>query len=349
MNVLVTGGCGFLGSNVADEFASSGDEVTVLDNLSRAGSLRNLQWLESRQAARTVVGDVRDRDCVSRVIRSAQPDVLVHLAGQVAMTTSIERPRMDFETNVLGTLNVLEAVRTESPDTRVIYSSTNKVYGDLSWVTYEEDATRYVAPEFPRGFDESTPLSFHSPYGCSKGAADQYILDYGRTFGVAGMVFRHSSMFGGRQYATFDQGWVGWFCGQALQQANDPGAAAFTISGTGKQVRDILHADDMRRLYVKAAAAPDSAWGAAYNVGGGMANSLSLLELFEHLEAHLGTELRYEMIPERLGDQRVFVADTGLAEQQLGWQPLVEARDGVLQFLEWLEVEHRGGGASSRA
>jgi CDP-paratose 2-epimerase len=342
VRVLVTGGLGFLGCNVADELASTGHEIVVFDNFTRVGATRNLAWLEARHSLQSVAGDVRSRDDVMRVVRMLRPDRVIHLAGQVAMTTSISDPRTDFEVNVLGTLNVLEALRLEVPDARILYSSTNKVYGDLDAVETEEHATRYVAPAFLAGFDESMPLDFRSPYGCSKGAADQYVLDYSRVFGVRGLVFRHSSMCGGRQFATVDQGWVGWFCQQALEQASSPDSPAFTIAGSGKQVRDVLHADDMRRLYSLALDAPDDAWDKAYNIGGGMANSLSLLELFKLLEELLGVTLRFERLQARRSDQRIFVADTGRAEGAFDWSPLVGAGEAIRRVISWLASEDYG-------
>lgn len=339
MRWLITGGCGFLGANVADRCLARGDEVVILDNLSRVGSRQNLEWLRSRhgQAWRMVQGDVRDAESVARLIAELKPDVIAHLAGQVAMTTSLADPRLDFEVNALGSLNVLEAVRLHSPETIVLYSSTNKVYGDLEWVRYVETPTRYLAPDFPNGFDERIPLSFESPYGCSKGCADQYMLDYARMFGVRTVVFRHSSMYGGRQYATYDQGWVGWFCMQALRTVTHP-EHTFTISGNGKQVRDVLHVDDLVRLYLNCTLAHiDQAAGEAFNIGGGMAQSLSILELLNHLETTLNVRLHYEQLPPRASDQKIFVADTAKAQQRLDWTPRVRAHEGIAGMLEWLQ------------
>ena len=280
MTWLITGGCGFVGTNLTDELLSRGEDVVILDNLNRVGSKRNLGWLQGRHGLdwRYINGDIRDAVTINELIRQVQPDALAHLAGQVAMTTSIQNPRMDFEVNALGALNVLEAVRLHSPETIVLFPSTNKVYGDLAWVHHEEKETRYVAPDYPNGFDETFPLSFHSPYGCSKGAADQYMLDYARMFDLRTVVFRHSSMYGGRQFATHDQGWVGWFCQKALeaQRALRSGRRipTFTVSGDGKQVRDLLHAEDVVHLYTSAVEHIGQASGRAFNIGGGMQNSL---------------------------------------------------------------------------
>ena len=335
MKLLITGGCGFLGSNLAAHAIAHGHEVTIFDNLSREGSRTNLEWLRAQTAFTFMHGDIRNPNDVERVVEAARPERIFHLAGQVAMTASIANPRMDFEVNALGTLNLLEAVLRHAPAAGVIYSSTNKVYGDLEQYTYEETATRYRCVDKPQGFDELTPLAFHSPYGCSKGAADQYLLDYHRIFGLKTAVFRHSSMYGGRQFATADQGWVGWFCRMAMeQQLGDK--LCFTISGDGKQVRDLLHADDMVSLYFTGASNMDSIAGQVFNVGGGISNSLSLMELFEILGEAIGRDLVYQSQPARKSDQRVFVADIAKISQSIAWEPRVRARDGVLRMLGWV-------------
>jgi CDP-paratose 2-epimerase len=336
MKLLITGGCGFLGSNLAVDALARNDELLVFDNLSRSGSRANLTWLQSLGKFTFEHGDIRNQNDITRVVQSFKPDAIFHLAGQVAMTTSIANPRMDFEINVLGSHNLLEAVRLHSPEATVVYSSTNKVYGDLEQYSYRETATRYECIEKPDGFDEATPLEFHSPYGCSKGAADQYMLDYARIFGLKTVVFRHSSMYGGRQFATYDQGWVGWFCQKAVEARNGKLAESFTISGTGKQVRDVLHAEDMKRLYVAALRNIDQAGGQAFNIGGGYANSLSLLELFAMLEEITDTKLQYTRLPVRESDQRVFVADLAKAKRLLKWEPQVSSRSGIEQMVGWV-------------
>lgn len=335
MKLLISGGCGFLGSNLAAHALTQGIDLCVFDSLYRHGSQSNLQWLRSQGAFEFVHGDIRNANDVQRVISRFKPDAIFHLAGQVAMTTSIADPRMDFEVNALGTLNVLEAVRAQVPDAVVIYSSTNKVYGDLEQYQYRETDTRYVCVEKPDGFDEQTPLDFHSPYGCSKGSADQYLRDYHRIFGLKTVVFRHSSMYGGRQFATADQGWIGWFCQMAAQTRAGTLTAPFTISGNGKQVRDVLHAEDMISLYFSTLQHADTAAGQAFNIGGGITNSLSLLELFQLLEAETGRPLQYTNLPPRESDQRVFVADIGKMERLTGWTPQVSAKDGVSKMLAW--------------
>lgn len=336
MKLLITGGCGFLGSNLAAHALKRGDDLVVFDSLYRNGSLQNLQWLQGQGSFRFVHGDIRNANDVQRIVAEFCPDAVFHLAGQVAMTTSIANPRMDFEVNTMGSYNLLEAVRQYAPAAAVLYSSTNKVYGDLEQYGYRETATRYECTDRPDGFDEATPLDFHSPYGCSKGAADQYMLDYARIFRLKTVVFRHSSMYGGRQFATYDQGWVGWFCQQAAATKSGSIGAPFTISGNGKQVRDVLHADDMITLYFTALERIDVAQGNAFNIGGGMANSLSLLELFALLEEVADCRLAYTRLPPRESDQRVFVANLAKARQLLQWQPAVTAREGVGRMFTWI-------------
>ncbi len=335
MRLLITGGCGFLGSNLVAHALGRGDDLVVFDSLYRQGSVENLQWLRGQGEFRFVHGDIRNQNDITGLIREFSPDAIFHLAGQVAMTTSIANPRMDFEVNVVGTHNLLEAVRLFAPQAAVIYSSTNKVYGDLEQYCYGETETRFVCIDKPNGFDEATQLDFHSPYGCSKGAADQYMLDYARIFGLKTIVFRHSSMYGGRQFATYDQGWIGWFCQKAVEAKLGLLSEPFTISGTGKQVRDVLHADDMISLYYSTLDRVDMIWGQAFNIGGGIDNSLSLLELFSLLEELTGVGLNYFRLAPRESDQRVFVADVSKAKRLIGWEPRVNARSGVTRMMEW--------------
>lgn len=335
MKLLITGGCGFLGSNLAAAALARGDDLVVFDNLYRNGSRSNLAWLQSQGKFRFEHGDIRNQNDITSIVQGFRPDAVFHLAGQVAMTTSIANPRMDFEVNVMGTHNLLEAIRLHAPEAAVVYSSTNKVYGDLEQYAYEETATRYQCIDRPQGFDEATQLAFHSPYGCSKGAADQYMLDYARIFGLKTVVFRHSSMYGGRQFATYDQGWVGWFCQKAIE-AKRGHATPFTISGNGKQVRDVLHAEDMQHLYLAAVEHIDTARGQVFNIGGGPANSLSLLELFTLLEEFADVKLNYSILPVRESDQRVFVADIAKAENILGWRPMVDTRAGIAKMVNWV-------------
>jgi CDP-paratose 2-epimerase len=346
---IVTGGCGFIGSNLAASLLEDGHDVVVLDTLVRVGSSENLAWLEER-ARRPGAGrlvhlraDTRSRTDVDDAFRKHASGVgaVAHLAGQVAMTTSIERPRYDFEVNALGAINVLEALREYAPAAVAMFSSTNKVYGDLVQLRAVEAPTRWTLPDHPRGLDEKVPLDFQSPYGCSKGAADQYFLDYHRMFGLRTIVFRHSSIYGGRQYATYDQGWVGWFCAEALRQKREAAAGGpirpFTISGDGKQVRDLLHADDLVTCYRRAAADPSRCLGKAFNIGGGIENSLSLLELFAELGKLTGQAPRFERLPWRVSDQKVFVADCAAAKAAFGWAPQVSRQEGLARMLRWVE------------
>lgn len=335
MKLLITGGCGFLGSNLAFAAMKQGIEITVLDNLYRLGSQDNLDWLKSKGKFAFLKEDTRNFEAISKIVKDIRPDHIFHLAGQVAMTTSISDPRLDFETNVLGTFNILESVRKYSPDCGIIYSSTNKVYGDLEQYAYSENDTRYICNEKEKGFDENTALEFHSPYGCSKGAADQYMLDYARIFGLKTVVFRHSSMYGGRQFATYDQGWIGWFCQKAVEEKLGIAKEAFTISGSGKQVRDVLHADDMISLYFAGAKNIAQAKGKAFNIGGGYENSLSLLELFGFLEESLDIKLRYKKLPPRESDQKVFIADISKVKELLNWEPEVDYKQGISKMIEW--------------
>ncbi|SRR6266404_648476 len=337
MKLLITGGCGFLGSNLASHAIRQGIDLCILDNLSRDGSYSNLDWLRRIGRFEFSHADIRNPNDVESVVRRVTPDAVFHLAGQVAMTTSIANPRLDFEINALGTLNMLEAVRRHSSHATVIYSSTNKVYGDLEQYRYEEQEKRYVCIDHAKGFDESVPLEFQSPYGCSKGAADQYLLDYHRIFGLKTIVFRHSSMYGGRQFSTRDQGWIGWFCQMAAETRRRTRNEPFTIAGSGKQVRDVLHSDDMVRLYFSTLAHADAASGNAFNVGGGITNSLSLLELFDLLQDLIGEPLDYRRLPPRESDQRVFVAEISKVSQLCNWRPEVDARIGVKRMLEWVE------------
>lgn len=337
MSYLITGGCGFVGSNIAAHLISRGEEVVVLDNFSRVGAAFNLDWLRTLGRFEFVHGDTRNPFDVDAVIRRCRPHAILHLAGQVAMTTSMQSPRRDFEINVVGSINLLESVKLHVPEAVVIYASSNKVYGDLP-LDLEECDLRYQPRNCPDGIDESASLNFQTPYGCSKGAADQYMLDYARGFGLNTVVFRHSTIYGGRQFATYDQGWVGWFCGQALEIRRDPKREPFTISGDGKQVRDLLHVSDAINCYLAAVENIAAARGMAFNIGGGMGNSMSLLELFAHLERRLNIEMVYRRLPWRHSDQKFFVANNGRASQILGWKPAMSKEEGIEDVLSWAET-----------
>lgn len=335
MRYLITGGCGFIGANLARDVLEQGDDLTVFDNLSRAGTTDNLAWLRTIGDFRFAHGDIRAAGDVERIVAECRPDVVFHLAGQVAMTTSIQNSRLDFETNVVGGFNVLESVRRFAPEALVTYSSTNKVYGELEGLRYEESPTRYTTPEYPNGFDESLPLDFRSPYGCSKGAVDQYMLDYARIHGLQTVVFRHSSVFGDRQFSTLDQGWIGWFVERALQKGRGLETDPFTISGDGKQVRDVLFIADLTRCYHAAVRRREHCAGQAFNIGGGASNSLSLLELLHFLERELNVPLTFSRLPWRQSDQRVYVSDVSKARRLIGWQPEIPMADGLRRMIAW--------------
>lgn len=337
LKLLITGGCGFLGSNLARHAAEQGLDVLIFDNFKKLSSIENYHALTKYHSVNFISADIRSSNDVRKAIQSFMPDAIFHLAGQVAMTTSIDNPEYDFQVNALGTLNVLNAVKDFCPDSLIIYSSTNKVYGDLSRFTYIEGPTRYSCHEQPMGFDETCPLEFHSPYGCSKGAADQYLLDFHRIFGLKTIVFRHSSMYGGNQYATFDQGWVGWFCMEALRRKRGC-QTPISIAGNGKQVRDLLHADDMVDLYFSALANHQGASGSAFNIGGGIKNSLSLIELFSFLETELEINLEIHMNEPRESDQLVFVADSSKAQEAFDWNPKVDYESGLRRMLDWVSA-----------
>jgi CDP-paratose 2-epimerase len=336
MTHLITGGCGFLGSNLAAGALRKGLDLVIFDNLSRAGTEKNLEWLRSLGKFTHVKADIRG-DEINKTVKDVKPDVIFHLAGQVTMTLSLENPRHDFETNALGTFNLLEAARAHSPNAAIVYSSTNKVYGDLEHFEYEETPTRYVVKSHANGFSESLPLDFSTPYGCSKGAADQYMLDYARVFGLNTVVFRHSTMFGARQFSNYDQGWIGWFVAQAIDKLQNPNVGPFTVCGNGKQVRDILFSEDIVKIYYAATEKISDVRGQAFNIGGGYDNSLSILELLSFLEMKLNVKLNFRSIPVRQSDQKVFIADIRKAQAKLAWNPTITKTEGVSRMVEWVQ------------
>ncbi|KHJ39125.1 CDP-paratose 2-epimerase [Pedobacter glucosidilyticus] len=337
MRYLITGGCGFLGSNLAAEVLKKSDELFIFDNLYRTGTELNLKWLQSLGQFKFYHSDIRSYNDVEYAVRDCKPDIIFHLAGQVAMTTSVDNPKFDFEVNVLGGNNILEAVRKFSPDSILTYSSTNKVYGDLEWIDYKESDTRFIPNGFENGFDEDVPLNFQSPYGCSKGATDQYMLDYSKMFGLKTIVFRHSSIFGGRQFATADQGWIGWFVKQALDIKTGVLTKPFTISGTGKQVRDVLFSDDLINCYFSAIEHINVTKGQVFNIGGGFENSLSLIELFNLLEKKLDIKMVFDRLPVRQSDQKVFIAEIKKATNLFGWKPKINSSSGIERMISWVK------------
>jgi CDP-paratose 2-epimerase len=335
MKYLITGGCGFLGSNIAEYLLKKGYQVIIYDNLSREGSTENLEYLESLSRNLSIyIQDIQDYSALERVIKVNQPNVVFHFAAQVAMTKSISDPLADFKTNALGTINLLELIRIHCPDTIVCFSSTNKVYGDLKDLDYSEDLSRYQINGKIKSFDENTKLDFHSPYGCSKGSADQYMLDYNRIFGLKTIVFRHSSIYGGRQFATIDQGWVGWFIKQALRVTINE-IDAIEISGNGKQVRDVLYSTDLIDCYMKAIEKINVTSGNVYNIGGGYDNSLSILELFHFLECKLNIKINKKINPFRKSDQKIFIADISKAKKDFNWEPNISKEVGLNNMIDW--------------
>jgi CDP-paratose 2-epimerase len=337
MKWIVTGGAGFIGCHAAARFHRVGHRVVVVDNLSRRGAEQNLGWLRDQGVTTFVRADVRDAWAMNALLAAhADADAVLHLAGQVAVTTSVVDPRADFEINALGTLNVLEAVRTAAGGRpAVLYSSTNKVYGNLEQLQVVERDGRYAYLDRSFGIDEDEPLDFHSPYGCSKGAGDQYVRDYARIYGLRTVVFRQSCIYGTRQMGIEDQGWVAWFC--VAVATGQP----FTIFGDGKQIRDALWIGDLINAYERALERIDDVSGAVFNIGGGPSNTLSLRELVAKLERAHDRRLDPPLAPWRPGDQRVFVADIRKADRLLDWRPRVSIDDGVDRLITWVR-ENRG-------
>lgn len=331
--VLVTGGAGFTGVNFANHFLDKGYKVVVFDNLSRKGSLENLDWLRKNTNAGNLVflpGDVRFPPKQLQAVVE-QSDALFHFAAQVAVTTSVTDPRSDFEINALGTFNMLELVRESKGKTPVFfYSSTNKVYGGMEDIETVEGALRFSYKDFPEGIPEDRILDFHSPYGCSKGCADQYVRDYARIYGLRTIVFRQSCIFGYRQFGIEDQGWVAWFVIAAVLKK------PLTIFGNGKQVRDVLFIEDLIAAYEMAWNSIDKISGGVFNIGGGFSNTISLLDLLEFLnrECSLPTPVAYSGW--RPGDQPVYISDIRKARQTFGWYPKNEWKIGVRKLVDWV-------------
>jgi CDP-paratose 2-epimerase len=338
MRTFITGGAGFIGCNLATRCLGQGNDVTIYDNLSRPRTEHNLEWLRSNAqfgaAPLTFVrGDIRDYEGLRQAMNTAQPDLVVHLASQVAVTTSVKNPREDFEINALGSFNVLEAARSQSTPPAVIYASTNKVYGGMEDTVVVQEATRYRYRDLAKGVSEHQPLDFHSPYGCSKGAGDQYVRDYARIYGMRTVVFRQSCIYGERQFGVEDQGWVAHFVIAAAM--NRP----ISIYGDGKQVRDLLYVQDLINAYEAAWSHLDIASGQVFNVGGGMDNTLSIWSEFGPLLDQLaGRQIKVQYGDWRPGDQPVFVSDNSKAKQVLGWEPRMSVRDGVRRLWDWVNA-----------
>ncbi|AFL53646.1 CDP-paratose 2-epimerase [Sinorhizobium fredii] len=337
--VLVVGGSGFLGCNVADSFLRDGEKVIVLDNLSRPGVERNLQWLIENHgsAVHAEIADIRDLAAIEPVFKEAK--AIFHFAAQTAVTTSLLQPIDDFDTNARGTLNVLEAVRRAGRRAPVIFASTNKVYGALTGLEMDEAGDRYLPADAVTrryGVGEAQPLDFCTPYGCSKGVADQYVLDYAKSFGLPTAVLRMSCVYGPRQFGTEDQGWVAHFLIRAL--ANEP----ISVYGDGKQVRDILHVSDAVAAYRALLASIDRLSGRAFNLGGGPGNAVSLAEVLDEIERVTARRLRTVKGDWRAGDQLYFVADTRALADALGWRPHTDWRAGLRDLHAWLLQDWAG-------
>jgi len=332
-NYFITGGAGFIGSNYVSRLLERGEKVTIYDNLSRAGAPRNLAWLKDKFGDKTfsmIIGDVRDAALLTASSRAA--DVIVHLASQVAVTTSVTHPREDFEINAQGTFNVLEAARLNERKPVVIYASTNKVYGEMEEVKVVEDATRWHYADLPLGCPETQPLDFHSPYGCSKGTGDQYVRDYSRIYDLPTVVLRQSCIYGPRQFGVEDQGWVAWMIIAAVT------GKQITVYGDGKQIRDLLNVADLLNAYDSAIAKIDTAKGQVYNLGGGSENILSIwTEFGPMLEKLLGKPIPVARAGWRPGDQKVFVADIRKAGRELNWAPKIGVEEGVRKLFEWVQ------------
>jgi CDP-paratose 2-epimerase len=333
MKYLITGGAGFIGCHAASRFLRQGHQVVVLDNLSRKGTEHNLEWLKKSEGLKEFVqADIRSPEKMREIFAEhADAAVVIHLAAQVTVTESVRDPRTDFDINCFGTFNVLEAIRLSGGKPVVLYSSTNKVYGHLEHLKTEVTGDRCRLVDLPQGVDEHERLEFHSPYGCSKGAGDMYMLDYARIYGMKTVVFRQSCIYGTRQFGYEDQGWLAWFIIAALSNRQ------ITIFGDGKQVRDALWIDDLLNLYETAIAKIDKAQGQEFNVGGGPGTTISLLELLDWIGKRLGKKLELKWSEPRPGDQRVFVANTAKAERLLGWKPKVSVAEGLDKLFDWVQ------------
>ena len=333
--ILITGGAGFVGSNLAHRLLSNGHRVRLLDNLSRAGVERNLRWLMETHGdlVDIEVPDVRNLSIVKQAVKDASQ--VFHFAAQVAVTSSLIDPIEDFEINARGTLNLLEAVRAADNPPPLIFTSTNKVYGNLADLEFDKQGNRYAPRDEAireRGINEDRPLDFHSPYGCSKGAADQYVTDYARTYGLPALVFRMSCIYGPHQYGNEDQGWVAHFVIRSMS------GKPITIYGDGMQVRDILFIDDLVDAFLLAQQHMKKLAGNAFNIGGGPANSISLLDLLDLLSELHGGDVSVRFQDWRAADQRYYVADTSKFSGLTGWQPRVSVHEGVRRLYEWLRT-----------
>lgn len=331
MKILITGGAGFIGINAASFYLNRNDSVIILDNFSRKGNDSNVLWLKKQYKNIEIIkADIRhDQEKLKEAVQKS--DLVLHLAAQVAVTTSVIDPRTDFQINAMGTFNVLEAIRQSKNKPILIYSSTNKVYGELENIPIEEKKTRYVFKNLPFGVSEDTPLDFHSPYGCSKGAADQYVRDYSRIYGIRTIVFRQSCIYGPHQFGMEDQGWVAWFLIALIK--NSP----ITIYGDGKQVRDLLYVDDLIRAYDLAVKNISITSGKIYNIGGGPNNTLSVWTEFRPLLQKLfNRRIDGTFLGIRPGDQPIFIADIRKAKEDFTWAPKISVMQGIESLYKWI-------------
>jgi CDP-paratose 2-epimerase len=328
--ILITGGAGFIGCNAVRFFRARNWSVTVLDNLSRQGTDKNLGWLRDSTTFDFEQADIRDAAAVDRILAQGRFDAVLHLAAQVAVTTSVADPGTDFAVNAFGTFNVLDAIRRHCPEAVFINASTNKVYGKIAGAEYELRRSRYAYVNRPFGISESEPLDFLSPYGCSKGAADQYALDFARIYRIPATSFRQSCIYGPRQFGVEDQGWVAWFAIASLLGRD------ITIFGDGKQVRDVLHVEDLVRAYEAAIRSPDKIAAQAFNVGGGPGQLLSLLDLVAMLEKRFKRRIPLQWDEWRPGDQRIYVSDIRKLETVLNWKPEIDVASGISQLTDWV-------------
>jgi CDP-paratose 2-epimerase len=330
-SVLIFGGAGFIGSNWAHRLLQAGDvRVHVFDNLSRDGVQHNLRSLQraarGTDRLRVTIGDIRNAALVENAVQTATE--IYHFAAQVAVTSSVENPRFDFDVNAGGTLNILEAARKTGRKPFLLFTSTNKVYGHLHSREFVRKGLRYLCSE-PQGVNESQPLDFYSPYGCSKGTADQYVHDYARIYGLPTVVFRMSCIAGSRQFGNEDQGWVAHFLYSALN------GIPLKIYGDGFQVRDVLCVEDLMNAFDAVRKHLTTTAGEVYNVGGGPENSVSLLELIEQIEKLTGHPLRYQLEPPRPGDQLVYITDFRKLRQHTGWRPRMNLRQTLMAIYDW--------------
>lgn len=331
--VLITGGLGFIGSNLAHRLLNNGCRVVIIDNMSRIGCKHNLDWLESNINSDLLTVyqfGINERAKLRKAMKGC--DVIYHLAGQVSVVDSLDNPFKDFRDNAEGTLSVLECARLNGEDPVIVFSSTNKVYGSLNHLDIGENASRYFLKDYPYGISETQQLDFHSPYGCSKGASDLYVFDYSRTFNMRTVVMRQSCIYGIRQFGQDAQGWISWFVIAGLLDL------PISIYGDGKQVRDVLYIDDLVDAYVAVVNNIDRTQGNVYNIGGGKDNTISVWAEFKYeLEKLANKPVNVMYGAERVGDQKIYVSDIRKAEQDFGWKPKVDLRQGMEKIYTWVK------------